>query len=749
MNTRYLNSKKNKNILEMDLPAVKSLWFLVFGLLPLILLPVESCLAFDSKPVAPIITCKNQTIVAMIDMKDPLSGCSGIAKLEVNVENLFPCPDANEMRWQKFFDNGIDGTVDRLGSSFFNPSWLNQWITVSRYIDGQVNPIWQQIRDTYPDFTHGDVLYASYIQPTHASGEKVVLPDFKLPYDNVSHQIRWKVSDQCGNEDQCYSTVLVKDTVTPTPYGVHMTTANTYYKNGYYLINAKSYNLGSFDNCSAEEDLYFTFYMVKPLDSLLNEIHYFKPVANGSVRATEDEFTKGQAQKWLPKERTSEMYRTRCIRKIIIVSVWDEVWNTNYFGVEWLNEEGCNYNFEISGEIATPDGKYLKDVEVTLEENLVEKFETTTDKFGNYALFGEPNRDYVVHAAIEDGDYLNGVSTLDVVYVQRHILGLEAFSDPYKWLAADVNNDKNITASDLVEMRKLILGVKYSFTNSNWRFPIKNQAFVIPNLFPYIERYKYEELAGSKVNQDFVAIKIGDVNYTASVDLKSKDVEIRTSKSMEIKVQSGSYKKDDIISVPVTSGSDQNTFGFQLTMNTGNLNLLNVEPGICNVDMSQIGVFPDKGKITMSYASALPVSLSSDDILFTLQFKATDDGKLENTLSVNGDITKAESYDDQYQVGKIALRFNNNQEDISVLYQNEPNPFQIATSISFYLPEGRNVILAIQDILGHEVKQYHISGIKGLNKINVTEQDLGVSGILFYTLKTDNFTSTKKMIKVE
>lgn len=749
MNNRYLISKRNTNILEMDLCAVKPLWFIVFGLLLLILVPVETAFAFDRKPKVPIITCKDQTIVAMIDMKDSLSGCSGVAKLEASAENLFPCPDTNEMKWQMFFDNGIDGTVDRLGSSLFNSSWLNQWITVSRYINGQVNPMWQQIRDTYPDLTLSDVLYATYIQPTHESGEKVISPDFNLPYDNVSHQLGWKVSDQCGNEDQCYSTILVKDIKTPIPYGVHMTTANTYYKNGYYLINAKTYNLGSFDNCSAEEDLYFTFNAVKPLDSLLNEIHNFKPVANGSVGATEDEFTKGQAQKWLPKDRTSEMYRKRCIRDIIIVSVWDEVWNTDYFGLEWLNEEGCNYNLEISGIIATPDGKYLKDVKVTLEESLVEKFETTTDKFGSFALFGAPNGDYVVHAEIEDGDYLNGVSTLDVVYVQRHILGLETFSDPYKWLAADVNNDKNITASDLVEMRKLILGVKYSFTNSNWRFPIKNQAFVIPNLFPYIERYKYEELAGSKVNQDFVAIKIGDVNYTASVDLKSKYTENRTSKSMEIKVLSGSYKKDDIISVPVISGADQNTFGFQLTMNTGSLELLNVEPGRCNIDMSEIGVFPDKGKITMSYASVLPISLSSDDILFSLQFKATDDGKLENTLSVNGDITKAEAYNDQYQVGKIALSFNNTQEDISALYQNEPNPFQIATSISFYLPEAMNVILAIQDVLGHEVKQYHIPGIKGLNKLNVTGQDLGVSGILYYTLKTDNFTSTKKMIKVE
>ncbi|MFN8338186.1 MAG: hypothetical protein U0T36_04135 [Saprospiraceae bacterium] len=38
--------------------------------------------------------------------------------------------------------------------------------------------------------------------------------------------------------------------------------------------------------------------------------------------------------------------------------------------------------------------------------------------------------------ASKGGDYLNGVSTLDLVMIQRHILGLQALDNNYKWIAS-------------------------------------------------------------------------------------------------------------------------------------------------------------------------------------------------------------------------------------------------------------------------------------------------------------------------
>jgi len=52
-----------------------------------------------------------------------------------------------------------------------------------------------------------------------------------------------------------------------------------------------------------------------------------------------------------------------------------------------------------------------------------------------------------------------GVSSIDLVDIQRHILGLQRFQSECRLRAADVNRDGLINGIDLVEARRLILGI--------------------------------------------------------------------------------------------------------------------------------------------------------------------------------------------------------------------------------------------------------------------------------------------------
>lgn len=80
------------------------------------------------------------------------------------------------------------------------------------------------------------------------------------------------------------------------------------------------------------------------------------------------------------------------------------------------------------------------------------------------------------------------------------------------------------------------------------------------------------------------------------------------------------------------------------------------------------------------------------------------------------------------------------------LYQNYPNPFNPVTRIKFDIPESGFVTLAVYDILGKEVSllvnQYLGEGsyTADLNASMLS------SGIYFYTLRSGNFATTKKMI---
>ncbi len=81
------------------------------------------------------------------------------------------------------------------------------------------------------------------------------------------------------------------------------------------------------------------------------------------------------------------------------------------------------------------------------------------------------------------------------------------------------------------------------------------------------------------------------------------------------------------------------------------------------------------------------------------------------------------------------------------LEQNYPNPFNPSTTISFTLPSKQNVNISIYNLLGEYIttlvdKEF----TAGTHKIEFNaESNLG-GGVYFYTLKTNDFSATKKMI---
>lgn len=106
-------------------------------------------------------------------------------------------------------------------------------------------------------------------------------------------------------------------------------------------------------------------------------------------------------------------------------------------------------------------------------------------------------------------DNLNGVSTADIVMIQRHLLGLAPFEHPFQLYAADANNTETVSAADISTIRKIILGVIDDFSDydlESWRF------------FHQIDSTNFEEglTFTDTINcpevTDVTAVKVGDVH---------------------------------------------------------------------------------------------------------------------------------------------------------------------------------------------------------------------------------------------
>ena len=83
------------------------------------------------------------------------------------------------------------------------------------------------------------------------------------------------------------------------------------------------------------------------------------------------------------------------------------------------------------------------------------------------------------------------------------------------------------------------------------------------------------------------------------------------------------------------------------------------------------------------------------------------------------------------------------------LKQNYPNPFNPSTKINFALPKAGIVTLKVYDITGKEVANLVNQNLSvGTYEYDFNASNL-TSGIYFYTLKTGNFTETKKMMLVK
>ncbi len=116
---------------------------------------------------------------------------------------------------------------------------------------------------------------------------------------------------------------------------------------------------------------------------------------------------------------------------------------------------------------------------------------------------------------------------------------------------------------------------------------------------------------------------------------------------------------------------------------------------------------------------------------------------------VNGEISyrlKQQDYDGSFSYSNIVKVYFNTVPLTYQLFQNYPNPFNSSTIITYQIPGDEFVTLKVFDVLGSEVAVL-IEGNKkaGYYSIPLNANDLG-SGIYFYTMVTENYVSTKKML---
>jgi len=160
----------------------------------------------------------------------------------------------------------------------------------------------------------------------------------------------------------------------------------------------------------------------------------------------------------------------------------------------------------------------------------------------------------------------------------------------------------------------------------------------------------------------------------------------------------------------------------------------------------------DQGQLILTWYNGAPTTEELETALFNLSFEALRNvGTIQSLLSISElENFKAVAYNEVSEASDIKLEFV---EPVLVkdyqLYQNTPNPFRGETIIGFDLPAEAAGTLNIMDVSGKVLKSYSDTYTKGYNQITVSASELPAVGVLYYQLKTEEYTATKKMILID
>lgn len=537
------------------------------------------------------------------------------------------------------------------------------------------------------------------------------------PFPHVlpgTYNVIYLATDNCNNQTTCATTLVVKDDKKPTPFCKKDLVIEIMSSTPPMVpVKAKSFNEGSFDNCGGE--LHFSF--------------------SSNIADTLKIFTCGDlgtqpVQMWVTDEAEKQDY---CETTLIVQD----------------NLGACTTPLAVSlgGHISNETGTPAANVPVNMNGQV--SGSVTTNNSGSYLFSGIPSGSDVSVVPLKDDGHLNGVTTFDMVQISKHILNIAPLNSPYKLIAADVNNSKTITTFDLVEIRKVVLLINNKFpNNTSWRFVDKKFVFPVPTnpwATPFPEIISINNIPAEVDDADFVAIKVGDVNNSASFAGDPGDRS--TSKHFLLETKDARLEAGHTYTIEFSSRNLE-VSGFQFTLNfdSQKLRFQEVLPSL--TDLGNFGLsLLKEGAITLSWNEH--GSPWEEGPAMRLSFNAKESCRLSEVLHLNGRFTAAEAYSRDGELLEVSLQFTGGEQvDKFELFQNKPNPFSQETIIGFHLPRSGPATFTLTDASGRLIKKWEDEYPAGYNEVRLHRQELPATGVLNYRMDTPFGSATKRMVLI-
>ncbi|MBK8490766.1 MAG: T9SS type A sorting domain-containing protein [Saprospirales bacterium] len=548
-------------------------------------------------------------------------------------------------------------------------------------------------------------------------------------YPLGSTTVKYSAKDGCGNTSLHTIVVIVKDNMHPGLLCEDLVTDLGNSQGGISVsVNGVDLLENTWDNCTAQEDL--------EVFMRLRDSQASGPPATTSLTFTCEDLGPNEVEVW----------------------VVDESGNANFCTVYIYIQDNFDLcpplaAYTIAGVVETESGDEVDDIVVHISGS------PDTLTMGSPFIFSDQPAFYDYTLAPEKDDTpANGVTTYDLVLISRHILGVQMLNTPYKLIAADANRSGMVTTIDMVNIRKVILGLEDSFPgNTSWRFIDKDYSFPNPyNPFSpaFPEVININNLNTDQLYTDFVAIKVGDVNNSAAPNHMTDGMDNREFSDVLLLTFDDIYMEQGReYEVAIHGANFQDILGAQFTLNLDPQKIEWLGAGSCdlpNLGMDNFGErFAGEGQILFSWDAAMGATMKEEDCLFTIRLKALQSSNLKDGASINSGRLRAEAYRGDGSVLSIWLQPASTDAEGIKLYQNRPNPFNRATTIGFSMDRPTQGALVVFDLSGKEVYRNAGNWNPGYYEVTIGRELLPGSGMYFYKLEMDAISEIRKMILID
>lgn len=572
--------------------------------------------------------------------------------------------------------------------------------------------------------------------------------DFTISNDTViatypagTHKITWRASDNCFNVTTCTYTFTIKDCFPPNMLclsGVNQVLTAPECEASF---DPDQFILTLNDNCT-------------PLNQIEKRIRKF---GDGTGFPSTTSVTFGE-----------------CNQGTNFVEVWTRDANgltnscQNYVIVQ-TNNSGCDCNpdgdLNMQTCVRTPANKKIS--HYTLSANIEstggvqtpvnkQKLATTTDSCSAIAFDKLPfggNYRAVLRASRIGDNPLEGVSTFDLVVISKHILNVDPFDNIYQVLAADVNRNGTVTATDIVEIRKLILGLYDTLPgiSSPWRFvqPAADPGNLQAPLSTLRDTY---QINLTNLNTDFtfpnlpfIAVKYGDLNASAAF---APDGDDRGLQNYALYVKDVDIQNNQSCNIPIYVRSGVELEGLQMSLS---LPLEAAEwLGVEGLPAEAWYIDP-AGLLHISFVQAAGIQWAARQTAFTLRLRAKVDFRLSDYLALEQNRLKPEIYcpDDLGKTRRHTLRLlPEYQGRQALLSPPSPNPFSHSVLFQMNLPEAGFVQLDIHNAAGRLIHSEYRFWEAGLYDWRPAVAEWPGTGAYFYRLTIGNNVFNGKLIRL-